>query len=73
MDTGVHQFVLFFKKALTPITIMVIPHGNFKCLKMKIPTIGVFLMLVFAGLGGFYAGSPALAGLEYRAMAEKGE
>jgi murein DD-endopeptidase MepM/ murein hydrolase activator NlpD len=60
-----------FKKALTPVTIMVIPHENLRSLNIKIPSIGIFSILLLSVLGGFYVFSLAANGLEYPALVEK--
>lgn len=58
----------FFKKALTPVTIMVIPHENLRSLNFKVPTIGIFSALLLSGIGGGYILSLALNGLQYPSL-----
>ena len=60
-----------FKKALTPVTIMVIPHENLRSLNIKIPSIGIFSILLLSAIGGFYVFSLAVNGLEYPALVKK--
>jgi murein DD-endopeptidase MepM/ murein hydrolase activator NlpD len=60
-----------FKKALTPVTIMVIPHENFRSLNIKIPSLGIFLTLLLSAVGAFYILSLALNGFKYPALVEK--
>jgi murein DD-endopeptidase MepM/ murein hydrolase activator NlpD len=60
-----------FKKALTPVTIMVIPHENLRSLNIKIPSIGIFSILLVSAIGGFYIFSLAMNGLEYPALVKK--
>jgi len=60
-----------FKIALTPVTIMVIPHGNLKFLNVKIPSFGIFFILLMSVVGSSYICSLAVNGWEYAAMAEK--
>ena len=62
---------LLFKKTLTPITIMVIPHENLRSLNIKIPALGILLALLLSAVGGFYILSLAANGLEYPALVEK--
>ena len=59
------------RKALTPVTIMVIPHENLKSLNIKIPSIGIFSALLLSVIGAFYIFSLAANGLEYPALVEK--
>ena len=59
------------KIALTPVTIMVIPHGNLKSLNVKIPSFAILFTLLMSVIGSFYICSLAVNGLEYAAMAEK--
>jgi len=61
------------RKVLTPITIMVIPHENFKSLKIKIPALGIFLTLLLSAIGAFYFLSLALNGFKYPALVAKVE
>jgi len=60
-----------FKKALTPVTIMVIPHENLRSLNIKIPSLGIFLTLLLSAVGAFYILSLALNGFKYPALVEK--
>ncbi len=62
---------ILFKKALTPITIMVVPHDNFRSLNLKIPTVGIFLIIFLSAVGGFYLFSLAANGLEYPFLIKK--
>jgi len=62
---------LLFKKALTPITIMVIPHENLRSLNIKIPALGIFFTLLLSAIGAYYIYSLAANGLEYPALVEK--
>jgi murein DD-endopeptidase MepM/ murein hydrolase activator NlpD len=60
-----------FKKALTPVTIMVIPHENLRSLNIKIPSLGIFLTLLLSAVGAFYILSLAFNGFKYPALVEK--
>ncbi len=62
---------ILFKKSLTPITIMVIPHENLRSLNIKIPAVGILFTLILSAIGGFYIFSLAANGLEYPALVEK--
>jgi len=62
---------ILFKKAFTPITIMVIPHENLRSLNIKIPAAGIFFALILSAIGGFYVFSLAANGLEYPSLVEK--
>ncbi len=62
---------ILFKKALTPITIMVVPHENFRSLNLKIPTAGIFLIIFLSAVGCFYLFSLAANGLEYPFLIKK--
>ena len=66
-----NKIYFLFKKALTPVTIMVIPHENLRSLNIKIPSIGIFSILLLTVMGGFYVFSLAANGLEYPALVEK--
>ena len=62
---------ILFKKAFTPITIMVIPHENLRSLNIKFPAVGIFFTLILSAIGGFYIFSLAANGLEYPSLVEK--
>jgi murein DD-endopeptidase MepM/ murein hydrolase activator NlpD len=62
---------ILFKKAFTPITIMVIPHENLRSLNIKIPAVGILFTLILSAIGGFYIFSLAANGLEYPSLVEK--
>jgi murein DD-endopeptidase MepM/ murein hydrolase activator NlpD len=62
---------LFIKKALVPITIMVIPHDGHRTMNLKIPAIAILFSFLSSGIGGFYIFSLAVNGLEYPALVEK--
>jgi len=63
------HFIL--KKALTPVTIMVVPHDSLRSLNVKVPSIFIFLSLVFSAVGGFYIFSLVANGLQYPSLVEK--
>ncbi len=60
-----------FKKALTPITIMVIPHETLKSLNLKVPLLGILLSLILLGVGAVQTYRVAVNGLQYAIMVEK--
>jgi len=62
---------ILFKKAFTPITIMLIPHSNRKPLNLKIPSIGIFISILLWLIGTVYVFSIAIDTLEYHRMKER--
>jgi len=60
-----------FKKALTPITIMVIPHENLKPLNLKVPFVGILLALLVLTLGVIQTYGLILNGLKYPFLIQK--
>ena len=60
-----------FKKALTPVTIMVIPHETLKSLNLKVPLLGILLSLLLLGVGAVQTYRVAVNGLQYAIMVEK--
>jgi murein DD-endopeptidase MepM/ murein hydrolase activator NlpD len=60
-----------FKKALTPVTIMVIPHETLKSLNLKVPLLGILLSLILLGVGAVQTYRVAVNGLQYAIMVEK--
>jgi len=62
---------LSFKKVLTPVTIMVIPHENLRPLNIQIPTIVILITLLLSIIGGFQAFSLMEDGLKYPALLKK--
>lgn len=59
------------KKALTPITIMLIPHNNSKSFNIKLPSIGIVLSAALWLTGSVYVLSVAVNAFEYRLMKDK--
>jgi len=53
------------KKVLTPVSILVIPHGNPKPLNLKIPAVGIFLGLLLLALGAVRVFGVVMDGLKY--------
>jgi len=54
-----------FKRALTPVTIMVIPHGNLKPLNLRIPAIGILVGLLLLAVGAIQIYGVVMDGLKY--------
>jgi murein DD-endopeptidase MepM/ murein hydrolase activator NlpD len=54
-----------FKRALTPVSIMVIPHGNPKPLNLKIPAVGILLGLLLLVTGAVRIYGVVMDGLKY--------
>lgn len=54
-----------FKRAMTPVSIMVIPHGNPKPLRLKIPAIGILLSLLLLAVGAVQIWGVVINGLKY--------
>ena len=60
-----------FKKALTPITIMVIPHEDLKTLNLKVPFVGILLFLLVLMLGAVQTYRLFVNGLKYPFLVHK--
>jgi murein DD-endopeptidase MepM/ murein hydrolase activator NlpD len=67
----IHKTKNFFKKAFTPVTIMLIPHSNKKPLNLKVPSIGILVSIVLWFIGTIYVFSVAVNAFEYQAMKKK--
>src|ERR1700690_1469191 len=65
------RFKTLFKKAFTPITIMLIPHSNSRSLNLKIPSIGIFVSIILWFVGMAYVLSVAVDAIEYKRMKQK--
>ena len=59
------------RKALTPITIMVIPHENLKPLNLKVPFFGILLTLLFLTVGVLQTYRLVVNGLKYPFVMER--
>lgn len=66
---------ILFKRAFTPVTIMVIPHEDLRSLNLRIPALGLFLLILFSTVGAGCLSLLAVNGLRGEAqrhsMAEK--
>jgi hypothetical protein len=60
-----------FRKAFTPITIMLIPHTKARTVNFRIPSIGIAACVVLWILGTIYIITSAVKIVEYQAMKEK--
>ncbi|MBI5188600.1 MAG: M23 family metallopeptidase [Nitrospirae bacterium] len=67
----IHKIKRLFKKAFTPITIMLIPHSSTKPLNLKIPSIGVLVSILLWLICTTYVLSIAIDTSEYYRMKEK--
>jgi len=65
------KLIYFFKKAFTPITIMVIPHENMKSLSIRLPVSAIVLSMLLCAVGSVHVLSLASKGLDYPLMVEK--
>lgn len=61
----------FFRRAFTPITIMLIPHSNTKSRRLKIPSIGIVASIILWIIGSVYVFSIAINSFEYKRMSEQ--
>jgi len=74
---ALHRFMqkdlihFLFKKTLTPITIMVIPHENLKSLNLKIPFLGILLLLLVLAIGAIQTCRLVADGLRYPSLVKK--
>ena len=59
------------KKAVTPITIMMIPHENVKSLNLKIPLFGILLALLLFAVGAIQTCGLVVNGLRYPSLMEQ--
>jgi len=59
------------KKALTPITIMVVPHEDLKSVNLKIPLFGILLSLLLLAVGAIQTCRLVVNGLRYPSLMEK--
>jgi murein DD-endopeptidase MepM/ murein hydrolase activator NlpD len=60
-----------YKKAFTPVSMMVIPHSNIRPLNFKVPLAGIFISVVLWVFGTIYILSAVINSFEYRSMGEK--
>lgn len=67
----IHKIKGLFKKAFTPITIMLVPHSKTRPLNLKIPFIGIFTSIVLWCFGTVYVISIAVDTFEYYKMKER--
>jgi murein DD-endopeptidase MepM/ murein hydrolase activator NlpD len=66
-----HKIRNLYKRAFTPVSMMIIPHSNNKPLNFKIPFVGIFISVVLWVLGTIYFISVVINSFEYRAMEKK--
>jgi murein DD-endopeptidase MepM/ murein hydrolase activator NlpD len=66
-----HKIRNLCKSALTPVSMMIIPHSNIKPLNFKIPFAGIFILIVLWVFGTIYVLSAVINSFEYRSMGKK--
>lgn len=64
----IHKIKGIFKKAFTPVTIMLVPHSKARPVNLKIPFIGIFASVIFFFFGIVYVFSIAVNTFEYYRM-----
>ena len=63
-----HKVRTVFRKAFTPVTIMLIPHSNRKAINLKVPSIGILVSILLWFIGTIYVFSVAVDAFEYKKM-----
>ena len=66
-----HKIKNLCKSALTPVSMMIIPHSNIKPLSFKISFAGIFILIVLWVFGTIYVLSAVINSFEYRSMEKK--
>lgn len=64
----IHKIKGIFKKAFTPITIMLVPHSKTRPINLKIPFIGILTSIILCCFGVVYVLSIAVDTFEYYRM-----
>jgi murein DD-endopeptidase MepM/ murein hydrolase activator NlpD len=67
----IYKMKMLFKKAFTPITIMLVPHSKTRPLNLKVPFIGIFISILLWCFGTVYIFSIAVDNFKYYRMEEK--
>ena len=68
---NIHKLRQVFKKAFTPITIMLVPHSKNKPVNFKMPFVGIFSTCILCCFGLVYLFSIAVDTFEYYRMRDK--
>ena len=68
---NIHKLKQVFKKAFTPITIMLVPHSKNKPINFKMPFVGIFSTGILCCFGLVYLFSIAVDTFEYYRMRDK--
>jgi len=66
--SDIHKIKDLWKKAFTPVSVMLIPHSNARPWNFKIPFIGIFVSMVLWLFGTLYVFSVAVDSFEYQVM-----
>ncbi|HOP39505.1 MAG TPA: M23 family metallopeptidase [Geobacteraceae bacterium] len=56
---------LFIRKYFTPVTIMLVPHTRFRSFSVKVPVIGLYVMLFLSVVGGIFLVMASLQAAKY--------
>lgn len=71
MGGSMDKISFLLKKALTPVTIMVIPHENLKSLNIRVPSIAILSTFLLSAVGALYIFSLAVNGLAYPNLVQR--
>lgn len=66
-----HRFKLFLKRIFTPVTIMVVPHSRVSPLRLRVPSVGIFLSIVMFVVGTAYVFAASVRTIEYYTMKDR--
>jgi murein DD-endopeptidase MepM/ murein hydrolase activator NlpD len=70
---GMSKIDRLYKRAMTPVSIMVIPHGNPRPLRLKIPALAILLSLLLLAVGAVQICGVVINGLKYPFLADQVE
>lgn len=70
---GMSKIDRLYKRAMTPVSIMVIPHGNPRPLRLKIPALAILLSLLLLAVGAVQICGVVIKGLKYPFLADQVE
>jgi murein DD-endopeptidase MepM/ murein hydrolase activator NlpD len=67
----IQKMKVIFRKAFTPITIMLIPHTKARAINFRIPSVGIAACVILWIIGTVYVITATARIVEYQAMKEK--
>jgi murein DD-endopeptidase MepM/ murein hydrolase activator NlpD len=70
-EVAMNRVRMFLKKILTPVTILLVPHGRTRSVSVRVPVVAVAASVCLFLIGTVFVASVSVRAVEYRRMQER--